>query len=276
MMTASTDISSYRHNGFLLLKDFLPAGEVERVREDAKAAFRTQLLRRGLLAGDAETEEEFNQALFRYFKIAPEEFAHVGKQAQHLISLHRLALDSRIIDKIVDLGLEQPNISTRPVLYFNSRHLAREEVYWRVFAHQDWRSMQGSLDAIVVWVPLAKVDRSLGALEVVPGSHKAGLLTSELVSSFGKVDEYSDADFTAVEVEPGDALFFSSFLVHRSGENSTDEIRWSCHFRYNNLAEPTFIERGFPHAYIYRPVDDLITPGGFPEAEQVGRVYRSE
>jgi phytanoyl-CoA hydroxylase len=275
-MTSSTEISSYRQNGFVLLKNFLPAGDLERVRNDAKAAFRIQLLRHGLLAGDGETEEEFNQALFGYFKIAPQEFAHVGKQAQHLISLHRLALDSRVIDKIVDLGLEQPNISTRPVMYFNSRHLAREEVYWRVFAHQDWRSMQGSLDAIVVWVPLATVDRSLGALEVVPGSHKAGLLTSEVVHGFGKVDDYSDSDFVAVEVEPGDALFFSSFLVHRSGVNSTDGIRWSCHFRYNNLAEPTFIERGFPHAYVYRPVDDLITPGGFPAAEQVDRVYQSE
>jgi len=108
--------------------------------------------------------------------------------------------------------------------------------------------MQGSLDSIVVWVPLADVDFSLGALEVVPGSHKLGLLTTELINSFGKVDRFSDDDFISVEAAQGDALFFSSFLVHRSGVNTTDSIRWSCHFRYNNRCEETFIERGYPQS----------------------------
>ena len=51
----------------------------------------------------------------------------------------------------------------------------------------------------------------------------------------------------------GDLLAFSAFLVHRSGTNSTESIRWSCHFRYNDLAEATFVERGYPHAYVIIP-----------------------
>jgi phytanoyl-CoA hydroxylase len=94
-----------------------------------------------------------------------------------------------------------------------------------------------------------------------------------VVNSFGKVDSFTDADFVAVEVEQGDVLFFSSFLVHRSGTNVTESIRWSCHFRYNNLAEETFIDRGYPHPYLYKPQDDLITPG-FPRQEQVERVFK--
>ena len=69
------------------------------------------------------------------------------------------------------LGLRFPNVSTRPVLFFNSRHLAEKEVYWKVSPHQDWRSMQGSLDSVVVWLPLCDIDVALGALEVVPQSH---------------------------------------------------------------------------------------------------------
>lgn len=132
--------------------------------------------------------------------------------------------------------------------------------------------MQGSLDSIVVWVPLADVDVKLGALEVVPGSHKLGLMTSEVVNSFGKVDRFNDNDFVSVEATQGDVLFFSSFLVHRSGVNVTDSIRWSCHFRYNNLAEQTFIERGYPHAYIYKPQEELIT-AGFPSEELLGNFF---
>lgn len=133
--------------------------------------------------------------------------------------------------------------------------------------------MQGSLDSVVVWVPLADVDVKLGALEVVPGSHKLGLLTTEVVNSFGKVDRFDDGDFISVEARQGDVLFFSSFLVHRSGVNTTDSIRWSCHFRYNNLSEETFIERGYPHPYLYKPQEELIT-ADFPDTERLAKLFR--
>ena len=217
-------------------------------------------------------EIDFEQALFRLFREDVPRFANIGKQIQHLVSLHRLSLDARILGLLHQIGFELPNISTRPVLFFNSRHLASKEVYWRVFAHQDWRSMQGSLNSVVVWLPLHDINRSLGALEIVPESHKLGLLATEVIERFGKVQGFADSDFQSVEVEQGDLLVFSSFLVHRSGTNSTESIRWSCHFRYNDLAEPTFIERGYPHAYVYHPVDTLLTPD-FPSVAEVARVF---
>jgi len=270
---AALDLKQFKAQGFVLAPGFFQKEEVERVRSDAKSVFLTQLLRHGILKSDNPSEAEFEAGLFAYFKLDLQEFMNCGKQIQHLVSLHRLSLDKRI-ERVLreELGLQFPNISTRPVLYFNSRFLAKEEVYWRVFPHQDWRSMQGSLDSIVVWVPLVDVDMKLGALEVVPGSHKLGLVTTEVVNSFGKVDRFGDGDFVAVEAAQGDVLFFSSFLVHRSGVNATDSIRWSCHFRYNNLAEETFIERGYPHAYIYKPQEDLITPG-FPSKELIGKFF---
>jgi phytanoyl-CoA hydroxylase len=270
---ADLDVQELKTKGFALAPGFFQKEEVERVRDDAKNVFLTQLLRHGILNSDNPSETEFEAALFEYFKRDLQEFMNCGKQIQHLVSLHRLSLDNRIEHTLIKtLGMEFPNVSTRPVLYFNSRLLAKEEVYWRVFPHQDWRSMQGSLDSIVVWVPLADVDAKLGALEVVPGSHKLGLLTTEVVNSFGKVDQFGDEDFVSVEAVQGDVLFFSSFLVHRSGVNITDSIRWSCHFRYNNLAEQTFIERGYPHAYLYKPLDDLITPD-FPSKELIDKFF---
>jgi phytanoyl-CoA hydroxylase len=242
------------------------------VRNDAFRVFERQIGARGVAADVRAPDRQLEQALFRFFREDVGRFANCGKQIQHLVSLHRLSLDARILDLLQGLGLAFPNISTRPVLFFNSRLLATKEVYWRVFAHQDWRSMQGSLNSVVVWIPLHDIDRNLGALEVVPESHRLGLLTAEVVERFGKVDQFGDADFQTVEVEQGDLLVFSSFLVHRSGTNSTDSIRWSCHFRYNDLAEPTFIDRGYPHAYVYHPVDELLTPG-FPQVSDVRRLF---
>lgn len=64
----------------------------------------------------------------------------------------------------------------------------------------------------------------------------------------------------------------SSFLLHRSGINSTPSIRWSCHFRYNNLAESTFVQRGYPHSFLSKPSEQLLTPD-FPTREQVRHVF---
>ena len=131
--------------------------------------FLIQLRRHGILdAGPEVAEPDFEHALFQLFEQHQADFVNACKQIQHRISLHRLAVDSRIVAALGELGLEFPNINTGPVLYFNSRHLAREEVYWRVFAHQDWRSMQGSLDAVVVWIPLVDIDTALGPLESCP------------------------------------------------------------------------------------------------------------
>lgn len=266
------NLSDFKENGFIQLSGFFQGEEVELVRANAKKVFLAQMLRQKIVESEDVTEREFESGMLDYFRLDSQGFINCGKQVQHLISLHRLSLDRRIEEALKQLGLEFPNISTRPVLYFNSRHLAKKEVYWRVFPHQDWRSMQGSLDAIVVWVPLVDVDMSLGALEVVPGSHKLGLLTTEMVESFGKVECFQNQDFIPIETEQGDALFFSAFLVHRSGNNVTDSIRWSCHFRFNNLNEQTFIERDYPHPYIYKPREDLITLD-FPSKELLTKLF---
>jgi len=267
------DHAAYKDQGFALAKGLFRRAELEAIRHDAKRVFAAQMLRHGILSSPNVSESEFEQGMFKLFELDLQGFVNCGKQAQHLISLHRLSLDERIMAALGKLGLSFANISTRPLLYFNSRRLAKKEVYWRLSTHQDWRSMQGSLDATVVWVPLIDINRSLGALEVIPGSHRLGLLRSNMIDGYGHVDEPVDTSrMVPIEVEAGDALFFSALLVHRSGTNITDSIRWSCHFRYNNLAEPTFVERGYPHPYIYGPQEDLIT-ADFPTGEQVARTF---
>jgi hypothetical protein len=271
------DAHEYRTRGFAVCRRMFDPQEVAAVHADAKAVFLAQMRRHGLLPAGAVGEAAYAEAMFRLFEIDLPTFVNCGKQAQHLVSLHRLSLDSRILGRLDSLGLACPNISTRPVLYFNHPRLASKEAYWRLSMHQDWRSMQGSLDAVVVWVPLVDVDRELGALEVVPGSHRWGLLPAEMADGYGHIaadaQERIGADaLQSVELQLGDALFFSAFLVHQSGTNVSQAIRWSCHFRYNNLRDPTFVERGFPHPYVYRPGEELITPG-FPQREQVEAVF---
>lgn len=271
------DAALFREQGYLLMKRFFDPAEVKCIQDEAKAVFAAQMRRHGIDPGADATEEQFAGAMFRLFELDLPAFTNCGKQAQHLISLHRLSLDERIVSALNALGLDFPNVSTRPVLYFNHPKLAKKEVYWRLSLHQDWRSMQGSLDSIVVWLPLVGIDRSVGALEVIPGSHKGGLREADLEDGYGHIsreemERIDESQLVSVEVERGDALFFSTFLLHQSGTNVSDRLRWSCHFRYNNLSEASFVERGYPHPYLYRPEPQLLTPG-FPRQEDIEGVF---
>src|SRR6266480_3998441 len=122
---ATVDVTQFKQNGFVMARAFFQKEEVERVRSDAKNVFLMQLLRHGILKSDDPSEGEFEAGLFAYFKLYLQEFINCGKQIQHLVSLHRLSLDKRIEQALrEELGLLFPNVSTRPVLYFNSQFLA--------------------------------------------------------------------------------------------------------------------------------------------------------
>lgn len=271
------DKAFYKKEGYLLLKNFAPRSEVQEILDQARQIFQIQFVNRKyttvLLAKD-EAEGVYNENLYRLFAEDLPTLMNCGKQIQHLISLHRFSLHERILNVLAEIGLQFPVISTRPVMFFNHPRLAQKKVFYKVDAHQDWRSMQGSLNSVVIWFPLVDINKDLGALEIVPGSHLSGLMTEKIEQGFGMVhvDEAMQQKMIQVEVEQGDALLFSSFLVHQSGENITDKPRWSCHFRYNDLEEPTFVDRHYPHPYLYKPLEELITPG-FPTPDMLETLF---
>jgi phytanoyl-CoA hydroxylase len=263
---------AYNRDGFWLAKGCLPVEYVTAVKSEAQAVFARQLRRLGLLDGGDFSEPMFMSAMRAYFATDLEGFINCGRTCQRLLTLNRLGLDELLLEGVRALGISSPTICTQPVIYFNSRYLAKTEVYYKYPPHQDWRSMQGSLNAMVVWIPLVDVDLALGALEVIPGSHLWGLVDSQEDDWYRSIPNLQDDAFRSVEVEAGDALFFSSFLVHRSGNNTTEDIRWSCHFRYNDLDEPSYAERKFVTPYIYRPQQELVTPG-FPDLARLAFTY---
>jgi phytanoyl-CoA hydroxylase len=270
-------LAFFKENGYLHLESFLPKHDVEQVLIDAKNVFLRQFIEKKYIAScsmDDITEEQYNSLLYRLFEEDIECLSNCGKQAQHLISLHTLSLSTVLVERLCQMGLRTPIISTRPVLYFNHPKLAKQKVFYKVDAHQDWRSMQGSLNSVVIWIPLVDINKELGALEILPGSHLDGLRTDHVENGFGMVSLSEDEKekLISVEVKVGDALLFSSFLIHQSGDNLTNKPRWSCHFRYNDLDDPTFITRKFAHPYIYKPIDALITKG-FPLLHDLSKIY---
>jgi hypothetical protein len=235
--------------GYVIYRNFFPPEVIHQLKNQAQNIFQIQFDYFGY-------DGSFKENMIKLFEEQFDIFSNCGKQIQQgLIELYQIAFNEKLINKLRELGLNFPNVCTRPVLFFNHPRLAKEQQYYKTPKHQDWPSMQSSSDSVVVWVPLVDVDWENGAVVFYPKTHKLGPLTDKLEGGFGKVeiDEFK-YDRIQPNMSVGDIVIFSTLLVHESGNILDDSIRWSCHFRYTNMLDPEYIERGFPHPYIYKSI----------------------
>jgi hypothetical protein len=272
-MTEDAMKQAFRRDGFVVARGVLPLLALQSILSESRAVLRLQAERHGI-AGASADGIQFDSALPDLFHRSMPSYLAAAKLTQYLPSLHRLGVDDAILELLRALGIARPVLSTRPVVHIVSDDLKVPGGYHRTPPHQDWRSVQGSLDALVAWVPLMPIDSRSSPLEVAPGSHRLGLLPS-VPDPFGTTvapGHIAEDAFVPLSVEAGDVVFFSMFLVHRTGASEQPGVRWAASFRYNNLDEPSFIARDFPNPYIYRPRDELLLEG-FPTDADIRRIF---
>lgn len=202
----------------------------------------------------------------------PREFVSRANVCQRSLSLYAFAASEKMKIMLERLGLVRPIINTRPLLSFSHPNTASNKMYWAIPSHQDWPSTQGSLNGLTCWVAMVDVPAELGPLEFVPKSHLKGPL--DHIEEYGvPVTDWKD-DFVSVEMEQGDAVFFSYFTIHKSGINKSHQIRRSAHFRFDDAEEPTFVSRGRPWNRKDNRVSEILHPG-IPSQAQIANWFTS-
>lgn len=170
-------------------------------------------------------------------------------------------------------GVNIPVMQTKPVLHLIGDNLNIPGGYNGVGVHQDWSTLQSSLNTMVVWIPLLDVNENNYTLDVLPKSHLNGLMSGSLNSNYTEIDSslYNNNDFVSLDIKKGQIVLMSSFLVHRSNMNGKG-YRISISSRIEDAAEPTFVDRNFPfteHKVVKRNkiFDD------FPTKSDVLKIY---
>lgn len=144
--------------------------------------------------------------------------------------------------------------SDSQVCHFHSKLMQKEPRVGGAWAwHQDygyWYKHQFMYpdQLISVMIALTPATRQNGCLQVIKGSHKMGRVnhsfTGEQVGADMVMVENALKTFPLVyaELEPGDALFFHSNIMHRSEANLSDHPRWSIISCYNTQSNPVYNE----------------------------------
>ena len=109
--------------------------------------------------------------------------------------------------------------------------------------HQDYGYwyQNGILQPLLASVSIAVdgASKENGCLQIIPGSHHCGRIDHVLTGDQAgadreRVDEIlKRMPLVYCEMNPGDAIFFHSNLLHRSDQNRSDKPRWSMICCYN-------------------------------------------
>jgi len=273
----TSELDYYKSNGFFIAKGLLDEQRIEAVRHSIANTFLSQLAEINAVA-EIEGDELFSvmQALHQH---DIDRYKKTAAALWRKLDVYQLMHDPKIISFLRDkFGWQDVFVSGGQVAHIMAHELKIPNGYFGLISHQDFPSVQGSLDGVVVWLPLVNIDQHNFPLEVIPRSHKRGLLpmvNEGDVSYEIRPDQYQEEDYIPVEVEVSDVVFMSMFTVHRSSKNGTQgQYRIALSTRFDNANEPTFITRCYPSAYerhVHRAQYFL----NFPTIEQINTIFQT-
>lgn len=132
------------------------------------------------------------------------------------------------------------------------------EERYRADWHQDYPGQFRSLDGIVFWSPLVKIDEAIGPIRLCVGSHKDGLVPMhtqdpdhpEKTGAYALVIHNKEerlARYPQISplTNPGDLILIDFLTLHASGYNRSQRSRWTIQTRYFNFREPTGVSIGW-------------------------------
>lgn len=139
-------------------------------------------------------------------------------------------------------GLTKPTLGTVPLIRIDRPGDEKYTTPW----HQDkWFSLSSD-HSVVLWAPLGDMDESMGFLQVIPGSHKAGIVSFKNRTSgrepYEPVIPPSEEQSIQVKMNFGDILIFHQDLLHRSNINQSRNCRVSMQLRFNDM-----YKQPYPH-----------------------------
>lgn len=229
--------SDYDRDGFINLGKLLSGDDLAALQERINA----------IMLGTAETD---NSRLLMQVDSPDGKYEHAGEQSK---GFKGARLDYRKIqdlehDTLFRAFLERPLFrhicetvygDAAPIAVFRAMFMnkpARRGTFlpW----HQDRWTYLSQDPALTVWTALDPATKANGCVQVVPGSHTAGLINPSHLSGF--LTEAQAATHAApekivyLELEPGEVALLHNYLLHASDVNNTDVSRRAFSVCYMN------------------------------------------
>ncbi|MDE3183204.1 MAG: phytanoyl-CoA dioxygenase family protein [Bacteroidota bacterium] len=224
-------IESYNKDGFVIVKNFLQAKEIDKLYSIATG---DDTLRKNAFDLNDQTGKKTKLTLW----YTP------GNDAYGLLTKSERMINS--VDQLMD--------GESAVCHFHSKLMQKEPKVGGAWEwHQDygyWYKNEFLFpdQMMSVMIAITEANKQNGCLQVIKGSHKMGRIEHGFAGEqVGASQHYVDLalktmELVYVEIMPGDALFFHSNLLHRSEANLSEKPRWSLISVYNRSSNVPYNE----------------------------------
>ena len=238
--------------GYLIVDNALDAADIDQVIADYSAHIdrrAQELLEQGKIS-DLHEREPFDRRLTLICEESMEIYPEFDIYKLRAEAAFQFLRNDNLLDLVE--CLVGPEITCSPIQHLRAKLPSRltagaagHIVPW----HQDMGVTLEDADPyfiLTVWLPLTEATVANGCLEILPGTHRGDLV--EHVTRAGTGTEILEEALPEVEplpleMAPGSVLLMHKRIPHRSGENSTDNVRWSMDLRYQETGLPS----GRPH-----------------------------
>ena len=216
------------NEGYILIKNFFDSNQIELFRKTFFKIFSNQ------------TEHHLN------YKINNDKdlINLYSKNKEFWVGSYDLLRYNCFINSLCALISESSNLFGIKSPVFASKNVVRCDMpsddKFKFASHQDFNFNFGSKNSVTAWVPFQDTGINDGCLKIVPGSHINGIYDHHDGNIIKDDFEYIDCP-----MEQGDILVFSQFLVHKSGINSGNKVRFSLQTRFNDLDCEHFINNKY-------------------------------
>ena len=241
MVTLSTEqVSAFQGNGFLIVRNLFDAEETGILRTAAKAdsSFEHHVHDIADVDGSKVQLVLWNEA--------GENLWGAVARSERIVDTMEQLLNDEVYHYHSKMSIKQPHIG-------GAWNWHQDYGYWY---------QNGCLypDMASVFIALDPNIRENGCLKVLKGSHKMGRVDhdrhgNQTGADPERVNEAMKVmESVYVELEPGDALFFHSNLLHCSDQNTSEHQRWSLICCYNTKHNNPYKDSHHPG---YQPLEKL-------------------
>ena len=223
------ELSVFHRDGYLIVSEFLTSTESEYLQS---VALNDEIIRDNAL--DLNDQENKKTKLTLWFSPGDDIYGNIARSEKMVDS----------VGKILD--------SNQPVCHFHTKLMQKEPKVGGAWEwHQDygyWYKNQFLYpDKLTsVMIAITEANKENGCLQVIKGSHKLGRVNhgfagEQVGADMIMVDHaLKSMELVYVELNPGDALFFHSNILHRSAPNTSEKARWSMITCFNSLDNVAF------------------------------------
>lgn len=232
-------VEDFRRNGYLIVRGMLDTSDLADVRRFLESRVAREV---------ASAREEIgcrNPADFvsHIGKLAASSGEGLSKGTRDTLSGH-FSLETRLSQELwrvprssrLRILLQEVLGGERLCMHMppTARFVLPGNLYAGVPAHQDVSYNHHMSDFVTLWVPFVNIDAQCGGVRVFKESHTSGefLDTVEKEKFWLKSVPSDGFEAESCEMQVGDVLLLSKWILHQSMPNLSDRIRISTDFRF--------------------------------------------